>query len=106
MQAGKLRHRISIQELTKAIQDDGSVTRTWPVVATVSASVRPLRGTELFEAQQLKATGDHKVRLRHYAGLRPQNFRFRLGTRTLNIISVSNLDERGITDECLCREEP
>lgn len=106
MEAGKLRHRVGVEALTTATLDDGSVTRTWAVADTVWASVRPLRGTELFEADQMKATGDHKVRLRHYAGLRPQQHRFSFDGRTLNIVSISNLDERGITDECLCREEP
>lgn len=108
VRAGELRHRWKIETLTNETQDDGSAPDVWTEVDEVWVSVKPLRGRELVEAQQLKATADHKVGLRHYAGLRPQVYRFTKDNqaRILNIVHVANLDERDVAHECLCREEP
>jgi len=106
VRTGRQRHRLTIQEVTTETQDDGSAPEVWSDVDEVWASVRPLRGSEFFEAQQMKASADHMVELRHYAGLRPQKHRFVFEGRVLNIVSVRNLDERDVAHECLCREEP
>lgn len=106
MRVGPLRHRVTIEQLTHVNHDDGSVVKTWSNVSTVWASIRPLRGQEFFEAQQMKASADHKVILRYQPGILPQSHRFVFGSRTFNIVSVRNAEERNVMLECLCREEP
>ena len=108
VRTGRQRHRLTIEKLTTETRDDGSAPEMWTAIDEVWASVRPLRGRELFEAQQMKATADTTVELRHYAGLRPQIYRFTKDNRAriLNIVHVANLDERDVAHECLCREEP
>ncbi len=70
MRAGRLRHRVQIQERVETTRDEhGGISPTWSTIATVSASVEPLRGRELFEAQQVQERTTIRVRMRHYPGL-------------------------------------
>ena len=69
MRTGKLRHRFQIQAATETRAADGDVIRTWATAATRWGGIRPLRGVELFEAQQVQAREYFEVRLRYYDGL-------------------------------------
>lgn len=106
MQAGELRHKMTVEQLAEADVDDGTVNKTWSVFANVWASVQPFAGRELLEAQQMSPRADHRVTVRNLPGLRPGVFRFLLNGRILSIVSVRNIDERSIAMECLCGEEP
>lgn len=66
--AGLLRHRVSIQTGTPS--DDGMAGQTtaWATDASVWALITPLKGEELFRAQQIQANVTHKVEMR-YTGL-------------------------------------
>jgi len=52
MQAGKLRHRVTFQQLTEQKDTHGAGKNTWVDVCTVYARIRPLTGRSLFAAQQ------------------------------------------------------
>lgn len=54
MRAGELRHRITLQRATEARDSFGQAVKTWSDVATVWASVEPLRGREFLDARQLQ----------------------------------------------------
>ena len=69
MRAGKLRHRVAIQEPVENKDVHGGITRTWRTVDTVWASVEPLSGRELFEAQQINKRVTVRVGMRPYSGL-------------------------------------
>ena len=101
--AGKLRHRLSIQEPAKTRAGDGTVSESWLTLAVVWASVAPIRGRELIEAQRFESQVTHRVRMRYYAGLTAQH-RLLFGTRVLNIESVLNKEERNVEMELMCRE--
>lgn len=69
MRAGRLRQRVQIQERAETRDEHGGTEPNWNTIATVWASVEPLRGRELFEAQQLKERTTMRVRMRHYPAL-------------------------------------
>ncbi len=71
MRAGKLRHRLAIQEPVETRDDHGGITRTWSTVATVWGSIETLTGRELYEAQQVEARATVRIRIRSYSGLSP-----------------------------------
>jgi len=104
MRAGKLRHRVEIQELGETRRPDGGVVEGWTTVATRWASVSPLSGRELFQAQVVDSDITHRVRMRHYTGLTTDHRLLHNSTRVLNIGQILNLDERGIEDELMCKE--
>lgn len=66
MQAGKLRHRVTFERLTKTRGASGGEKNEWVTVAVVWARVQPLSGKYLFAAQQnhSEVTGTIDIRYR------------------------------------------
>ncbi len=104
MRAGKLRHRITIQQRSESARDDyGAPTYAWSTLATRWASIEPLRGQERFIADQTQSGVTHRVRLRYLSGVKPE-MRFDYDGRTFEIAQVLNRDELGAELELLCFE--
>ncbi len=103
MQAGRLRHRITIQNFTSTKDDFGQPIESWSTFAAVWASVEPLTGREYFQAQQTQAETSYRVRIRYRAGVVP-TMRVIHGSRTLEILAVLNAEERNREIQLMCRE--
>lgn len=93
MQAGKLRHRVNIQEPTEVVGAIGGITHTYETVAQRWASVEPLTGRELWQAQSMNTRTTTRIRLRYYADLTPQH-RIVHGDVTYELLSVVSPEER------------
>jgi len=104
MNAGELRHKITIQELQRTPDGYGGYTETWNDIATVWARIQPLRGDERYQAQQVLSTLSHKIILRYLNGVKPQ-MRVLYGSRIFHIVSVINVEKRNKVLELLCEEE-
>jgi SPP1 family predicted phage head-tail adaptor len=103
IEAGLLRHRVTIQQLVETRNAEGEPISSWTSLAVRWARIEPLSGREIFIAQQVQAQTTHKVLLRYYKGLAP-GMRFQYMTRVFQITDVTSADE--ITDrmECMCTE--
>jgi SPP1 family predicted phage head-tail adaptor len=105
MQAGKLKHRITIQHDAPS----GTVNDyNEPVIATVLfakrwAEVLPLNGSEAFFAQQVTPKTTHTVRMRFLDGVTAKMQVLHRG-RTFNILSVLNTEERDYETILSCVE--
>lgn len=122
LQAGKLRHHIAIQAKTHGRNDSGDVVEVWATRAFRAwASVEPLKGRELFTAQQVDARLTHRVMLRYLPGITAEHRILHglpddpvegasdtelreLGVRILHILSVVDQDERHRMLELMCME--
>ena len=106
--AGQLTELLVLERRSEVDQDDGTTETTWTRVGSgvVRAHVRGLRGTELFEAQQMTPQADHKVSIRAILGLRPGEHRFLWDGKILSITSVRYTDLHKRWQECSCGEEP
>ena len=71
MKAGKLRHRVTLQEDQAAGTQDsyGQEVEDWQDVATVWAAVEPLQGREFLGGKQLVAEVTTRIRIRYFSGL-------------------------------------
>lgn len=103
MNAGKLRHRVTIQQLVKTDDGYGGIVEAWQDVATVWAAVEPLRGSERYRAQQVQAELGHKVTMRYRAGIKPQ-MRLLYNGRVLEVEAVIDVEEHHRWLELLCSE--
>ena len=104
MRAGKLRHRVTIQQTTETRESTmGGVIDTWGTFATRYASVSPLTGREYFTAQQHASEVTHEVRLRYLSGVTTK-MRVLHDGRTFDIESIANTDERDRETVLLCKE--
>lgn len=91
--AGILRHRITIQTPTYGQDASGGVTMTWSDVKTVWAEITPLQGREYWEAQQVNAEIQGKIRMRYFNGLNPA-MRVKFGDRYFHFESVISPKEK------------
>lgn len=87
MQAGRLRHRVVIQQATESQNGFGEVTRSWSTYATVWAAVEPLQGQEFLDGRQLEAAVDTRIRIRHRSGV-TQRMRATWSGHTYDVQSV------------------
>jgi len=69
MESGLLRQKVQIQEPVDSRAADGSMVRTWNTVTQQWASIEPLRGRELWEAQKVKPNVSVRIRMPYVAGL-------------------------------------
>lgn len=73
MQAGSLRHRITIERAIESRDAYGAVTVTWSELAVVWADAEALSGRFLEAARQLASEATHRFRVRHLSGLKPKD---------------------------------
>ena len=67
---GRLRHRIVLQRFEETKDASGAWVEAWVNVATVWASVEPLRGQEYFAAQSLQVSQTTvRIRIRYRPGV-------------------------------------
>lgn len=102
MGAGALRHFVELQKPTASQDDFGEELQSWSGYAKVWASIEPLKGRELFAAQQISAETTIRVRLRYVADV-ASGHRVVYGTRILEINSIANPDERNKDLELMCK---
>lgn len=69
MEAGKLRHLITIEEPTESQNEYGEPVESWATFAQLWASRGDLAGREYFAAQQTQAEVTTRFRLRYVDGI-------------------------------------
>ena len=101
--AGQLDKRVKIQQATVARDAHGQPIETWSDLASVWASIEPLRGREFFAARQFQAETTHKLTGHWISGVLP-TMRISHGSRTFGIEAVINVGERNRVLELMCTE--
>lgn len=104
---GKMRHRITFQSFSNAVDDYGDPQygddSQWTDVATVWAAIDPVSGKEFYAAQQSQSEVTHKVRCRYRAGLATA-MRIKYGSRLFRILSIIDWEERHESLLIMCKE--
>lgn len=103
MQAGQLRHRVTLQTVTETRDAVGGLVESWATTATLWAAVEPLRGREFFQARAEQAGVDTRIRTRYYGGIVPKQ-RLRWGSHTYDIEAVIEPDSRRRELHLMCSE--
>jgi SPP1 family predicted phage head-tail adaptor len=95
MQAGKLRHRVTIESLVET-QDGttGAISRAWSTVATVWAAIEPLSGREFIAAQGAQAEVVARILIRYRDDV-VAKMRVVFGSKVYNIRAVLPDKESG-----------
>ncbi len=103
IQAGTLRHRVRVESLTEVPRNSfGAPARTWATFATRWASVTPLGGRELFEAQQVYPEVDYIIKMRWLEGA-TSKMRAVFKGRVFDIAAVRVLEERRVETHLICK---
>lgn len=104
---GKMRHRITFQRFSGALDDFGDPLQTdaanWADVATMWAAIDPISGREFYAAEQSQSEVSHKIRCRYRTGL-DTAMRITYGKRRFKIISLIDWEERHESLLLMCKE--
>jgi len=92
MEAGKLRHRITIKRKLVTRDSFGEEVVTYSAGDGLWASIEPLRGQEFIEAQKAGVTVDTRIRIRYRDGL-STNMVVMWGEHTYDVLAVINVKE-------------
>ncbi|MGI6711877.1 MAG: phage head closure protein [Bacillota bacterium] len=105
MKAGKLRHRVTLQEFVEVVDEYGTpIGSGWQDVATVWAAVEPFKGEEYIQLQNTQAELTAKVTIRYLPGIKPA-MRVLYGDRVFDIKSVIDPEERHRELQLMCVEK-
>ena len=103
MRAGRLRHRLELQERSVTRDSYGAEVETWTTQHVIWGSVEPLSGSEYFASKQTQAERSHKIIIRYISDLHV-TWRIKFGSRTFGIESIINRDERNRELTLMCSE--
>jgi SPP1 family predicted phage head-tail adaptor len=103
MRAGNLRHRITIQQASEAQDTHGQAITTWATYLTAWAEISPLRGRELFAAQETHSEINTRIRLRYRPGVTAK-MRVVYGSLVYNILAPLNIGSRDRELQLMCSE--
>lgn len=104
MRAGRLRHRVTIQEQVRVAAGGGSYTVKWATYSDTWAEIEPIDPvTERNRGDSLEAPLRYRVRLRDWLTLRP-DMRVLYNSRALAIIAGPMKDELGRSVGLICEE--
>ena len=103
MQAGKMRHRITIQQATTAADTYGQPIETWSTYAERWASIEPIRGREYWDAHQVNAEVTTRIRIRSLSGVTPK-MRVSWNSQIFDIVSVIHVEQRNRETQLMCTE--
>jgi len=87
-----LRHRISIEQLTRTADGQGGFTESWSQFASVWANIVPTSAAERFFAQRIESNVTHKIGIRYLSGVASE-MRIIFETRIFQIHGVRKIDE-------------
>ena len=109
-QAGQFNHRVTIEQVTET-RTGADVIETWSTYAERWARVQTLTGRELLSSQQRWPEVDYAITVRGDSAtmLITPKMRVILTRRemnkTLNILAVLDIDERGMEIKMMCARE-
>ena len=107
MQAGKLKHQITLQSPQTTRDAVGEQVLSFTDVVTVPAEVTPISGREQFMAAQRQASTTHVVRIRYSSQVSAMDasWRIMLGARVFVLDAPPrNIDEADVMLELQCTE--
>jgi SPP1 family predicted phage head-tail adaptor len=101
--AGDLRHRVTIESATRTGDGAGGATITWGTVAEVWAAIWPRTVSETFALDRVAGTTTHDVWMRYRSGVTPA-MRITFGNRVFDILGAQDVEDRGHWLKCSVEE--
>lgn len=103
MDIGKLKHRITFQELSNSKNEYGEPIEEWLDIKTVWAEIKPVSGSQFFAAKQINTEISHNVYIRYRKGLSP-SMRIKFKERIFEILYIMNVNENNTLMQIYCKE--
>lgn len=106
MSIGERRHRVTFQRAVISADAFGEPDKSWSDICTSYALVQPLRGKEMFSANQQQSEVDHRIVVRNRLALKnlTAGDRAKWNGHTYDIRSVIWRDHRAAELEVMAKE--
>lgn len=108
MQAGKLRHRIDLEQMTLTHNDYNEPIETWQPIGCyqrMPAAIIPLSGRESQFAGRTQATMSHRIETRYMKNVAEDaRLRVKYGSRIFNVEGIMNVGGRDREHHFMCVE--
>lgn len=100
--AGRLRHRVLLEEFVETVNTFGERETNWAPVAALHAAVEPLSGREFLAAQQTQSKVNTRIVVRYHPGVTAA-MRFVFRAQLYNIEAILGDKDSGLEYlTCLC----
>lgn len=103
MEAGRLRHRVTLKSKSVTRDTFGGEVITWVTAYTVWAAVEPLAGREWLEGRQATAEVTTRIRMRYRSGITPE-MQAVYGAHTYDVLAVIQPEENRRELQLMCQE--
>lgn len=103
MRAGRLRHRITIQDKTVVQNGYGEEDITWADVDTVWAAIDPLRGREFLDGRMATAEITARITIRQRDGISPEQ-RVLHGSVVYDVLAIIHVETGQREMQLMCKE--
>lgn len=103
MDAGLMRHKITMQKKSNERNSFGEPEDMWVDVVTVRASINPLSGRDFMAAMKEQAAVTHKVTIRYNPSVNA-DMRIKYGDRLFDILHIIDTWEQHREMVLLCKE--
>ena len=105
MRAGRLRHRVTMQDRVDTADGKGGNVITWTDNRVVWAAIEPKKGNQFYDSQTETAEIEGKITIRYFSGFDPtMRVNWTSRSRIFEIEAVVNPDERNKMLELMYRE--
>ena len=101
--ATQARKKIVIQQANSTPDGEGGFTDAWVAVATVWASISPIRADQRAQYATLNVEATHLIRVRGLVDVE-EKYRITYDSRIFEVLTVENIQERNFMKVCLCLE--
>lgn len=101
--AGTLRHRVTIQTATDTSNGEGGFVKSWSDYDTVWAFIRPMRAKQIDEYKSINVHATHLVEMRGNVDIQ-ENQQIVFGSRVFEVLTVENEKEEGVKKWVTCKE--
>lgn len=103
MDIGRLKHKITFQQLGQDKNEYGETIEEWVDIKTVWAEIKPVSGNQFFAAKQINSEISHNVYIRYRHDLKP-SMRIKYKERIFEILYLMNVNEENRLMQIYCKE--
>lgn len=101
--ASNAKHKVTFQVATEVDDGEGGFTKSWTSGATVWAEVNPISAVQQLEYRSVGVDATHEIVVRNKLSI-TEDYRIMFGTREFEILTIENIQERGIVTIITCKE--
>lgn len=102
--ASQMQHYVVIQTKVSTTDGEGGFSENWSTDATVAAAVLPIQARQQFAYKSINVEATHLIKVRAEVAVTELN-RIRWGSRVFEILTVEDIQERGVVKIITCLEK-